>query len=146
MFLRRVALLWGWRTCLFSFVGSFCFNFVSYFYVTFVLGFPRYFFRLLYFLSLHLQGRVISFFWSVQSPERVRHLILFCFVFCLFYCFICFFVYFVLSAIIALSTLTALQCSISVSWFCDHEASYLSRRKNRHGRTDIGCAGCRRVS
>ena len=50
----------------------------------------------------------------------------------LFYCVTCFFVSFDLS-VIALSTLiTALQCSISVSWFCDHRPG-ISRRKNRHG-------------
>ena len=57
LFLRKVSLSWGWRACLFSFVGSLCFIFVSYFYVSFVL-FLSFVVCLLYCLSHHLQRRV----------------------------------------------------------------------------------------
>ena len=107
--------------------------------------------------TLHLNYKVSTavfllsycFVLSVTSPGGGTTP--FCFYFYVHFFFF-FFVSFVLFSVIArfnvknthtLSTLlTALQCSISVSWLCDHRAGIsLGRRIG----TDTVCAGCRWV-
>ena len=88
------------------------------------------------------------------SGGGARHFPFLLFIF--FYYFICFFV----SSVFTLPThlfvvpvvpsnmaghciVTALQCRIYVSWFCNHKSCLISRG-GRIG-TDTGCAACRRV-
>ena len=76
------------------------------------------------------------FFLVCHISGGARHLFFFLLLFC-------FFVFFVIFSVIALSTLlTALQCNISVSWFCDHRACI--SLGGRIG-ADTRCAGSRRV-
>ena len=96
---------------------------------------------LVVFCLLHIYMLLYCFVLSVTSPGGHDTSFYYLFI----YLFIILFVLFVSSVVIsavALSTLiTALQCSISASSFCEHRACI--SLGGRIG-TDTGCAACRR--